>query len=132
MSLADDLDPDACLEACTETIEENLKAALRNLPDANDSPSAAARKYTILGKVFREIRSYTKEALKSVQIGSDSAAHLLIEGGKHRSLESFDDTKVTITGPDGKETHTTAGRFNEIAEAVQRDPSIVDILQDGA
>lgn len=125
MSLADDLDPEACLEACTETIEESLKAALWNLPDANDSPAEAARKYTILGKCFRSIRTYTKEALKSVQIGSDSAAFSLMEAGKHRSLSEFEDTQVTITGPDGKETHTTAGRFNEVCEAVQKDPSVL-------
>lgn len=126
MSLADDLIPEACLEACTETIEENLVAVSKNLPDPNDSPKEAARKYVILGKCLRSIKEYTKEALKSVQMGSDSTAFSLMEGRKHRSLENFADTQVTISVPDGDKTETTVEKFNEACEAVQKDPSIVD------
>jgi len=107
MSLADDLAPDACLEACTETIERNLVAVSRNLPDVNDSSEELARKYTILGKCLRSIKEYTKEALKAAQIGSDSAAFNLLEAGKHKALDSFSEPdparQVTLTnGEEGE------------------------------
>lgn len=89
MTLADDLPPEACLEACTGTIEANLVAVSKNLPDVDDAPAELARKYTILQKCLRSIKEYTKEALKAAQIGSDSAAFNLMEPGKHKSLDSF-------------------------------------------
>ncbi len=126
MSLADDLSPEACLEACAEQIGKNIVKTMKNLPEHSDDADTKARKYTILGKCFREIRSYTKEALKSLQIGSDEAATVLMIAEQHATLESFGDAKLSITGPDGETVETTAGRFNQVAEAVQRDPSIVD------
>ena len=101
MSLADDMMSEDCIEACAETIEENLKAALANMPDQNDSPQDAAKKYTILGKCFRAIRTYTKEALKATQTGQDSAAFLLLESKKHKPLSEFADAKLELVLADG-------------------------------
>lgn len=126
MSLADDMLPEDCIELCTETIEESLKAVLANMPGPDDSPQDSAEKYAIMGKCFREIRAYTKEALKATQTGQDSAAFLLLEGKKHKPLSEFANEKIVITGPDGKTVETTFGQFEKAAEAVQADPSIVD------
>jgi len=49
-----------------------------------------------------------------------------VEASKHKTLDEFDDAKVTITGPDGESTQTTIGKLNEISEAVQQDPSLID------
>jgi len=54
-----------------------------------------------------------------------------VEASKHKTLDEFDDAKVTITGPDGESTQTTVGRFNEICEAVQQDPGLVDRVLGG-
>lgn len=125
MSLADDMSPECCVEVCAETIEEALKDALKNMPLPEEDSDEAARKYVILGKCFRTIKEYTKEALKSVQYGQDNAAYVLMKAGQHKTLSEFDDTTVTITGPDGHEVQTTVGRFNEACEAVEADPSIL-------
>ncbi|MCK9569592.1 hypothetical protein M0R72_11685 [Candidatus Pacearchaeota archaeon] len=123
MSLADDMAPEDCIEACAETIEENLKAVLANMPDQNDSPQDAAKKYTILGKCFRAIRNYTKEALKATQMGQDSAAFLLLENKKHRPLDEFADTvEISIDG--GSKVKTTLQNFERVTGAVQRDPGL--------
>jgi len=126
MTLADDMVPEACIGACVETIEESLKGALKNMPLPGEDSDEAARKYVILGKCFRTIKEYTKEALKSVQYGQDSTAFVLMRASAHKTLDEFDDPAVTITGPDGHEVQTTVGRFNEICEAVQQDPGLVD------
>jgi hypothetical protein len=131
MSLADDMAPEACIGVCVETIEESLKDALQNAPLPGEDSDEAARKYVILGKCFRTIKEYTKEALKSVQYGQDSTAFVLIRASAHKTLDEFDDTAVTITGPDGHEVQTTVGRFNEICEAVQQDPGLVDRVLGG-
>lgn len=131
MSLADDMTPEACIEVCVETIEESLKEVLKNAPLPEESSDEAARKYVILGKCFRTIKEYTKEALKSVQYGQDSTAFVLMRASAHKTLDEFDDTTVTITGPDGHEVQTTVGRFNEICEAVQEDPGLVDRVLGG-
>ena len=123
MSLADDMTPECCVGVCTETIEETLKDALKNMPLPEEDSDEAARKYVILGKCFRTIKEYTKEALKSVQYGQDHAAYVLMKSGQHKTLEQFDDTAITITGPDGHEVQTTADRFNKICEAVEADPA---------
>lgn len=131
MSLADDMEPAACIGVCVETIEESLKDALKNAPLPGEDSDEAARKYVILGKCFRTIKEYTKEALKSVQYGQDSTAFVLMRASAHKTLDEFDDAKVTITGPDGESTQTTVGRFNEICEAVQQDPGLVDRVLGG-
>ena len=126
MSLADDMQPEDCIEVCVETIGENLKAVIENMPDANDSPKESAEKYAIMGRSFRAIRTYTKEALKATQTGQDSAAFLLLEGKKHKPLSEFANEKIVITGPNGKSVETTFGQLEGAAEAVQADPSIAD------
>jgi len=131
MTLADDMTPEACIGVCVETIEESLKDALKNIPLPEEDSDEAARKYVILGKCFRTIKEYTKEALKSVQYGQDSTAFVLMRASAHKTLDEFDDAKVTITGPDGESTQTTVGRFNEICEAVQQDPGLVDRVLGG-
>jgi hypothetical protein len=135
MSLADDLPPEACLEACTETIEGNLVAISKNLPDVDDSQEDLARKYTILGKCLRSIKEYTKEALKAAQIGSDSCAYNLMEAGKHRSLQDFSEeeksTQVTITGPDGKSFQTDMGCLDRAAKLAEDPAAIRKILNEG-
>ena len=131
MSLADDMEPAACIGVCVETVEEALKDALKNMPHPEEDSDEAARKYVILGKCFRIVKEYTKEALKSVQYGQDSTAFVLMRASAHKTLDEFDDTTVTITGPDGHEVQTTVGRFNEICEAVQEDPGLVDRVLGG-
>ena len=60
-----------------------------------------------------------------MQIGSDSTAFHLMEASKHKPLDSFADIKIEITGPDGQTVETTVENFNKAAEAVQKDPSIL-------
>ena len=103
MTLADEMDPIPCIGLCTEVIEQNLVTAAKNIPSIDDSPEEAAKKYAILGRCLRSVKEHTKEALKSVQMGSDCAAYLIMEGQKHHSLSEYDTMQVTITGPDGIE-----------------------------
>ena len=65
----------------------------------DDSPEEAAKKYAILGRCLRSVKEHTKEALKSVQMGSDGAAYLIMEGQKHHPLDNF--VQVSLTEPDG-------------------------------
>ena len=131
MTLADDLPPEACLEACTGTIEGNLVAISKNLPDVEDTPEELAKKYAILGKCLRTIKEYAKEALKSAQIGSDSAAFLLMQAGQHKTLDEFGDTQITITGPDGESVQTTMDGLEKAAKLAE-DPDVVRrILDEG-
>jgi len=124
MTIADDMDPIYCLELCIPEVERNLITALKNMPEVDDSPEEAAKKYAILGRCLRGMKEYTKEALKAVQMGSDQAAGSILEGSKHHPLSEFDDAK--ISGPDGKTTETTFSQFDRACEAVQKDPSILD------
>jgi hypothetical protein len=124
--MADDMAPIPCIGLCSEVIQKNLVDAINNCPDIDDDPDEAAKKYAILGRCLRAIKEHTKEALKSVQMGSDMAAFLIMEGQKHHSLSEYDDAKISITGPDGKTTETTFEQFDRACEAVQKDPSIVD------
>lgn len=126
MTLADEMEPIPCIGLCSEVIHRNLVDAINNCPDIDDSPEEAAKKYAILGRALRGIKEHTKEALKSVQMGSDSAAFLIMEGQKHHPLSEYDDAKISITGPDGETTETTFGRA---CEAVQKDPSIMDRVE---
>jgi len=99
MSLADDCLPEECLEICAKTIENNLVEITKNVPTGNEcSNEVLAKKYTILGSCFREIKTYVGEALKSVQIGSDGTAFNLMEAGKHKTLQEFDEVKVELEG----------------------------------
>jgi len=99
MSLADDCLPEECLEICAKTIEKNLVEITKNVPTDNEcSNEVLAKKYTILGSCFREIKAYVREALKSVQIGSDGTAFNLMEAGKHKTLQEFDEVKVELEG----------------------------------
>lgn len=125
MTLADEMDPIPCLGLCIPEVERNLVTALENMPDIDDSPEDAAKKYAILGRCLRGMKEYTKEALKAVQCGSDLAAGSILEGNKHHPLSEFDDANISITGPEGKTTETTFGQFNRACEAVQKDPSIL-------
>ncbi len=132
MSLADDCLPEECMEICVETIQKNLLAITKHMPTGNEcSQEELAKKWTVLGSCLREIKVYTKEELKAVEKGSDSTAFNLVEASKHKTLDEFDDAKVTITGPDGESAQTTVGRFNEICEAVQEDPGLVDRVLGG-
>ena len=135
MTLADDISPEKCLEACIGTIEENFVSASENLPDVDDSQEDLARKYTILGKCLRSIKEYTKEALKAAQIGSDSCAFNLMEAGKHRSLHDFSkeekSTQVTITGPDGKSFQTDMGCLDRAAKLAEDPEAVRKILGEG-
>jgi hypothetical protein len=126
MTLADDLEPISCIGMCVETLEENLVIISQHLPDVGDSQEVAATKYTILAKCLRQIKECTKEALKSCQIGQDGAASNLILASQHKPLDEFNDAKISITGPDGQTTETTLDKFNQVAEAVQKDPGMVD------
>ena len=125
MSLADDCMPEDCLEICAKEIQENLLAITKHIPTGNEcSASELAKKWTVLGRCLRRIKDYTKEALKSVQMGSDSTAFHLIEASKHKTLGEFADTKLEITGPDGSKVETTLEKFEDAADAVQRDPGL--------
>ena len=99
MTLADEMDPIPCLGLCTEVIEQNLVTAAKNIPGIDDSPEEAAKKYAVLGRCLRSVKEHTKEALKSVQMGSDGAAYLIMEGQKHHPLDNF--VQVSLTEPDG-------------------------------
>jgi hypothetical protein len=132
MSLADDCLPEECMGICVEIIQKNLVTITKHMLTGNEcSQEELAKKWTVLGSCLREIKIYTKEALKAVEKGSDSTAFNLVEASKHKTLDEFDDAKVTITGPDGESTQTTVGRFNEICEAVQQDPGLVDRVLGG-
>ena len=126
MTLSDEMDPIPCIDLCGSIIEKQLVNALQNIPGVDDSPEDAAKKYAILGRCLRSVKEHVKEALKSVQMGSDTAAFLMLEGSKHHSLSEYDDAKISITGPDGKTTETTFGQFDRAREAVQKDPSILE------
>ena len=132
MSLADDCLPEECMGICVETIQKNLVTITKHMLTGNEcSQEELAKKWTVLGSCLREIKIYTKEALKAVEKGSDCTAFNLVEASKHKTLDEFDDAKVTLTGPDGESTQTTVGRFNEICEAVQEDPGLVDRVLGG-
>ena len=104
MTLADDMEPDACIGMCSEVIQRFVVGILGQQLGPDDTPEQQAEKLVILGKHFRGIREYTKEALKSVQKGQDYAASLLLNAHEHRTLDQFPEvTSVTITGPDGIE-----------------------------
>lgn len=118
MSLADDMDPEACLDVCQETIAKNLIDLTANLPEPNDGPDELAKKYTILGARLRTIREYVKEAQKATQIGSDSVAFRLSEQAKHKTLDDFADT-VEISLDGGSKVKTTLKNFERVTEAVQ-------------
>jgi hypothetical protein len=121
MTIADDLEPILCIEVCVKTLEENLVIISQHLPNAGDSQEVAATKYTILAKCLRQIKEYTKEALKSCQIGQDGAAINLIIAGQHTPLDEFNDAKLTITGTDGQKTETTLEHFNQAVGKVQKE-----------
>ena len=126
MSLADDLSPEQVMEAVGKVLEERLQVILRHVPTGNEcSQEELAKKWTVLGSCLRTIKEYTREGLKAVQIGSDSTAFNLVEASKHKPLDSFADAKIEITGPDGQTVEATFDKFNKAAEAVQKDPSIL-------
>ena len=130
MSLADDLSPEQVMEAVGKVLEERLQVILRHVPTGNEcSQEELAKKWTVLGSCLRTIKEYTREGLKAVQIGSDSTAFHLMEASKHKPLDSFADAKIEITGPDGQTVEATFDKFNKAAEAVQKDPSILQGAQ---
>lgn len=95
MSLADDCPPEDCLEVCAKELQDNLLAITKHVPTGNEcSQAELAKKYTVLGRCFREIRTYTKEALKAVEKGSSQTAVILLEQAQHRTLSEFADVKV--------------------------------------
>ena len=126
MSLADDLPPNDVIEAVGEILEEKLQVILRHVPTGNEcSQEELAKKWTVLWSCLRTIKEYTREGLKAVQKGSDSTAFNLVEASKHKPLDSFADAKIEITGPDGQTVEATFDKSNKAAEAVQKDPSIL-------
>jgi hypothetical protein len=58
-------------------------------------------------------------------MGQDSAAFLLLESKKHKPLSEFADAKLEISIDGGSKVETTFEKFNQAAEAVQRDPGLV-------
>ena len=125
MSLAENCPPEDCLEICAKEIQENLLAITKHIPTGNEcSQAELAKKYTILGRCFREIRTYTKEALKSIELGSSQTAVILLEQANHKTLDEFSDANLKISIDGGSTVETTFGKFEKAAEAVQRDPSL--------
>jgi len=99
MSLADDCLPEECLEICAKTIEKNLVEITKNVPTGNEcSNEVLAKKYTILGSCFREIKTYVRETLKSVQIGSRRHCLQPHGGWEAQDLQEFDEVKVELEG----------------------------------
>lgn len=119
MSLADDMEPGDCLEVCQETMAEALLKMTAHLPGPDDAPDELAKKYTILGSTLRTIKTYTAEALKATQHGSDSVAFLLSEQAKHKPLSEFGDTEIKITGPDGMTVNTTLEKIEQAADKLR-------------
>ena len=127
VQLRTDVEPIEAMEIARDMIEGSLMKLSKNLPDdRRDSPEELAEKFTICEAALLQIKEYAAMGLKARTQGSMDVAEVLCEGQVNHSLDDYSDTKVTITSPDGQVTETTAGRFNEIAEAVQKDPSIVD------
>lgn len=118
MTLADDVPPEACLAMCAEVIIDHVREMTAAMPGVDDGPEDLARKYAILGRALRGIREYSKEGLKAVQIGSDSAAFLMIESGKHKPLSEFGDVEMKISVDGGSTVETTFGKFQEAAEKI--------------
>ena len=119
MTLADDMEPGACIGMCSEVIQRSVVGILNHLLEPDDSPKKQAEKLVILGKHLRNVKEYTKEALKAVENGQNYTAALLLRESEHRTLDQFPEvTSVTITGPDGIEHEidpTTA--FENLEEA---------------
>ena len=104
MTLADDMEPEACIALCADVVQRSVVGIFDQLLGPDDTPEQQAEKLVILGKNFRGIREYTKEALKSVQKGQDYAASLLLNACEHKTLDQFPEiARVSITGPDGIE-----------------------------
>jgi len=114
------------VELARDMIHEGLQQLDRNMPDYADTPIERAEKIHICESALLQIKEYAAMGLKARTQGSLEVAEDLLKGQANHSLEDYSDASVTITGPDGQVTETTAGRFNEIAEAVQKDSSIVD------
>ncbi len=119
------------LEIAEEMIAEAHARLKTNLPDWADEPSERAEKITICESTLLQIKEYAAEGLKARAQGSLDVAEELMKGRLNHSLQDYEDTKVSITGPDGDTVETTAGRFNQVAEAVQKDPGIVDRVLGG-
>ena len=104
MTLADDMEPEACIAMCAEVVQKSLVGILDQLLDPDDSPQEQAEKLVILGKHLRNVKEYTKEALKAVEKGQNYTASLLLNASEHKTLDQFPEiARVSITGPDGIE-----------------------------
>lgn len=115
-----------------DMIWDALQKLNKNRPRVADSPEERAEKIAICESALLQIKEYASEGLKARAQGSLDVAEELLKGRENHSLGDYEDSKVIITGSDGKSVETTAGKFNEVCEAVQRDPSIVDrVLQEG-
>jgi len=125
MTLADDMEPGACIGMCSEVIQRSVVGILNHLLEPDDSPKKQAEKLVILGKHLRNVKEYTKEALKAVENGQNYTAALLLRESEHRTLDQFPEvTSVTITGPDGIEHEIdpkTAPKNLDIAEKMIRE-----------
>lgn len=130
--LRSELDLIPGMELARDMIYEALQKLDKNLPDWADTQAERAEKIHICESAFLQIKEYAAEGLKARAQGSLDVAEELLKGRENHSLGDYEDSKVIITGSDGKSVETTAGKFNEVCEAVQRDPSIVDrVLQEG-
>ncbi len=105
MTLADDMEPEACISLCTEVIQRSVVGMLDQLLGPNDSPKEQAEKLVILGKHLRNVKEYTKEALKAVENGQNYTASLLLKESEHKTLEQFPEvTSVSIDLTGGRGT----------------------------
>ena len=104
MTLADDMEPEACIALCADVVQRSVVGIFDRLLGPDDSPKEQAEKLVVLGKHLRNVREYTKEALKAVEKGQNHTASLLLNASEHKTLDQFPEiTRVSITGPDGIE-----------------------------
>jgi hypothetical protein len=131
LSLRTEVDLVPGLEISRDMIWEGLQKINANMPHYADSPSERSEKIHIIESALSLIKEYATTGLKARAQGSMDVAEDLLKSKMNPSLQDFGETEVTITGPDGKETYTTAEKFNRVCEAVQRDPRIINRTLEG-
>lgn len=114
-----------------DMIYASLGQLVTNLPKPADDLDERAKKIHICEAALLQIADYAKSGLKARQLGSMECAENLKQAKINHTLDRYSESKVTITGPDGTDIETTAGQFNRVAEAVQRDPGLVDRVLGG-
>ncbi len=112
------------LEMAEEMIGEAHARLKANLPDWADHPTERAEKIAICESALLQIKEYAAEGLKARAQGSLDVAEELIKGRLNRSLQDYEDTKITIDTHDGHPVETTMERLEAVADAVAADPRI--------